>query len=35
MYDPDTIRRFEKIRQKLSDQDIDEFEPLGQSFRVS
>ena len=34
LYDPDTIRRFEQIRQKLSDQDVDEFEPLGHSFRV-
>ena len=35
LYDPDTIRRFEKIRKKLSNQDVDEFEPLGQSFRVA
>ena len=34
LYDPDTIRRFEQVRQKLSDQDVDEFEPLGHSFRV-
>ena len=34
LYAPDTIRLFEQIRQKLSDQDVEEFEPLGRAFRV-
>ena len=34
LYFPDTIRLFEQIRQKLSDQDVEEFEPLGRAFRV-
>ena len=34
LYSPDTIRLFEQIRQKLSDQDVEEFEPLGRAFRV-
>ncbi len=34
LYDPDTIRLFEQIRQKLNDQDVDEFEPLGRAFHV-
>ena len=34
LYSPDTIRLFEQIRQKLSDQGVEEFEPLGRAFRV-
>ena len=34
LYAPDTIRLFEQIRQKLKVQDVEEFEPLGRSFRV-
>ena len=34
LYSPDTIHLFEQIRQKLSNQDVGEFEPLGRSFRV-
>ena len=34
LYAPDTIRLFEQIRQKLKAQDVEEFEPLGRSFRV-
>ena len=34
LYSPDTIRLFEQIRQKLSDQDVEKFEPLGRAFRV-
>ena len=34
LYSPDTIRRFEEIRAKLTRQDVTEFQPIGQSFRV-
>ena len=34
LFSADTIRSFEKIRGKLDRQQIDEFEPLGRSFRV-
>ena len=34
LYSTDTIRSFEKIRSKLDRQQVDEFEPLGKSFRV-
>ena len=34
LYSADTIRSFEKIRTKLDQQQVDEFEPLGRSFRV-
>ena len=35
MYSKDTVRHFEQIRQKLAKRDVAEFDPLGQSFRVS
>ena len=35
MYSQDTVRHFEQIRQKLAKRDVAEFDPLGQSFRVS
>ena len=34
LYSADAIRSFEKIRGKLDRQQVDEFEPLGRSFRV-
>jgi len=34
LYAPETIRRFEQIRAKLERQDVAEFQPLGQSFKV-
>ena len=34
LYSPETVRRFEEIRGKLARQDVAEFQPLGQSFRV-
>ena len=34
LYSADTIRSFERIRGKLGRQQVDEFEPLGRSFRV-
>ena len=34
LYPAETVRRFEQIRAKLARQEVDEFRPLGQSFRV-
>ena len=34
LYTPDTVRLFEHIRLKLSNQEVEEFEPLGRSFHV-
>lgn len=35
LYAEETIRRFEQIRLKLKQQDVDSFMPLGQSFQVA
>ena len=35
LYARETIARFEQIRAKLACQDVDGFEPMGQSFRVA
>ena len=35
LYSLETVKLFEKIRHKLANQDVDEFEPLGHSFQVS
>lgn len=35
LYSPETVRRFEQIRQKLERQEeVGEFQPLGQTFQV-
>ena len=34
MYSADTIRSFAQIRTKLEQQEVEEFEPIGTSFRV-
>ena len=34
MYSTDTIRSFGQIRSKLELQQVEEFEPIGKSFRV-
>ena len=34
LYAAETIKRFEQIRQKLARQDVAEFLPVGQAFRV-
>lgn len=34
LYSMETVKLFEKIRHKLANQDVDEFEPLGHSFQV-
>ncbi|MBD3374698.1 YgiT-type zinc finger protein [candidate division KSB1 bacterium] len=35
LYSKKTITRFGQIREKLRKQDLNEFQPLGQSFRVA
>lgn len=35
LYDADTIKRFEDIREKLRRQETDEFQPMGQTFHVA
>ena len=35
LYSEETVRRFEEIRQKLKNQQTEEFTPLGRSFQVS
>ena len=35
LYSRATISRFEQIRAKLANQEVDEFSPLGRSFQVS
>jgi YgiT-type zinc finger domain-containing protein len=34
LYSEETIRQFEQIRAKLARQEVEDFQPLGQSFRV-
>jgi YgiT-type zinc finger domain-containing protein len=34
MYSSETIRLFERVRSKLTRQDVSEFRPLGQSYQV-
>ena len=34
LYDSETVRRFEQIRQKLERQEVAEFQPVGQAFQV-
>jgi YgiT-type zinc finger domain-containing protein len=34
LYSVETVKRFEQIRRRLEQQEVTEFEPLGQSFRV-
>ena len=35
LYSRETIGRFEEIRAKLARQEVEEFEPMGQSFQVT
>ena len=35
LYSKDVITFFEQIRSKLANQDLSEFQPLGQSFKVA
>ena len=34
LYPKETVKYFEQIREKLANQDVSEFQPVGQSFRV-
>ncbi|MGQ9625539.1 MAG: YgiT-type zinc finger protein [Anaerolineae bacterium] len=34
LYEAETVKRFEQIRQKLERQEVSEFQPLGQTFQV-
>ena len=35
LYSPDTISRFEDIREKLAQEKVSEFEPIGKTFRAA
>lgn len=35
LYSKDTVSFFERIRSKLEQQDVSEFEPIGQTFEVA
>lgn len=35
LYSRATVERFEEIRSKLERQEVEEFEPLGRSFKVA
>ena len=35
LYSKEVISQFERIRTKLARQELDEFQPLGQSFQVA
>ena len=35
LYRPDTITNFEEIREKLSTEDVAEFEPIGKTYQVA
>jgi YgiT-type zinc finger domain-containing protein len=35
LYSPDTVTRFEKIRKKLREDDVEEFVPIGRTFEAA
>jgi YgiT-type zinc finger domain-containing protein len=35
LYSEETVRRFEQIREKLANEDVAEFQRLGQSYQVA
>jgi YgiT-type zinc finger domain-containing protein len=35
LYSADTVRRFEEIRAKLAQEQITDFQPMGQTFQVN
>ena len=35
LYSRETVKHFEEIRSKLERQEVEEFEPLGRSFKVA
>ena len=34
LYSKQTVSRFEQIRKKLANHQVEEFDPLGQSFQI-
>ena len=35
LYRPETVTHFEEIREKLSTEDVGEFEPVGKTYQVA
>ena len=35
LYRPETVAHFEEIREKLSNEDVGEFEPVGKTYEVA
>ena len=35
LYRPETVTHFEEIREKLSTEDVGEFEPVGKAYQVA
>jgi len=35
LYSPDVVKRFDEIRKKLERQETDQFQAIGQTFKVS
>ena len=35
LYTPEAVSRFEDIREKLTQEDISEFEPIGRTYHVA
>jgi YgiT-type zinc finger domain-containing protein len=35
LYPPETAAHFEKIREKLSTEDVGDFEPIGRTYKVA
>jgi len=35
LYRPETVAHFEEIREKLSTEDVGEFEPVGKTYQVA
>lgn len=35
LYRPETVAHFEEIREKLSKEDVAEFEPVGKTYQVA
>jgi YgiT-type zinc finger domain-containing protein len=35
LYSEETVRRFQEIRSKLERQELEDFQPLGRSFKVA
>lgn len=34
LYDVETVRRFEQIREKLEREEVEDFQPIGRAFQV-